>query len=153
MYNFPSQRALRTEEALRIKQNTIKFSNLHCSLLSLLLIPNEYAVNIAVSFLIWKKLHFPLKTANYEVILCLHNGRLSEKIQNTTTKVKSCLGKNSNVMCNNNNNKNYFLFLAQEHVIMKRIAIIFLKWTHIKNMNAFTLPKSRPDVTVTHITF
>lgn len=36
---------------------------------------------------------------------------------------------------------------------MKRIAIIFLKWTHIKNMNAFTLPKSRPDVTVIHITF
>lgn len=48
---------------------------------------------------------------------------------------------------------NYFLFLAQEHVIMKCIATVFLKWTHIKNMNAFTLPKSRPDVTVTHITF
>lgn len=74
-------------------------------------------------------------------------GRFSEKIQNITTKVKSCLGKDGYFNCKKNP------LLAQKLVIIECIEIVFLKCPHIKNMNAFTLFKSRVDVTVTCITF
>lgn len=77
-------------------------------------------------------------------------GRFSEKIQNITTKVKSCFGKDSYFNGKKKNNKH---FLAQKWAITECIEIIFLRCPHIKNMNAFTLLKLRPDATVACITF